>query len=207
MSAGTMILTIAAILVYCGLLQRVLDRLALTDRQALLLIGAMLAGTFLPNIPVGRVSIGVGGALIPAGVCVYLFLHADEARERWHAVIGTLLTAGGVYAISALLPAEAEALPADPLWLYGLCGGVLAWLLGSSRRNSFICGVAGVILADIVSGVVALAQGYDAQIVLGGGGIADAAVISGVISVLLCETLGEIVERVARAGMGQGGER
>ena len=39
MSAGTLLLTIAAILVYCGLLQRVLDRMYLMDRQALLVIG------------------------------------------------------------------------------------------------------------------------------------------------------------------------
>lgn len=205
MSGGTMLLTIAAILVYCGLLQRVLDRMYLTDRQALLLIGAMLLGTFLPNIVVGNLQIGIGGAIIPLGVCVYLFLRANENRERWHAVVGTLLTASGVYALSVLLPAEAEALPMDPMWLYALSGGVLAWLLGRSRRNAFICGVAGVILADLVSGIVTLAQGYQAQIVLGGGGIADAAVISGVLSVLLCELLGEVIERIARAGARQGG--
>ena len=50
MSFGTLLLIIAAILVFCGLLQRVLDRMYLTDRQALLLIGLMLVGTFLPGI-------------------------------------------------------------------------------------------------------------------------------------------------------------
>lgn len=198
MSAGSMILTIAAVLVYCGLLQRVIDRMYMTDRQALLVIGAMLLGTFLPDINLGMISIGIGGALIPLAICAYLIFKADETAERWHAMIGTLLTAASVYAISKLLPAEAEALPLDPMWLYGLCGGVIAWLFGRSRRNAFICGVAGVITADIVSGIVALVQGYQVQIVLGGGGIADAAVISGVIGVLLCELLGELIERIAR---------
>ncbi len=205
MSAGTMLLTIAAILVYCGLLQRVLDRMYLTDRQALLVIAAMFIGTLLPNVTIGRISIGIGGAIIPLVICGYLFICANETRERWHAAIGTILTAGGVYVLSKLLPAEAETLPLDPMWLYGLCGGLLAWLLGRSRRNGFICGVAGVILADLVSGVVTLAQGYQGQIVLGGGGIADAAVVSGVISVLLCELLGELIERMVRAaGVGEG---
>ena len=52
---------IAAILVFCGLLQRVLDRMYLTDRQALLIIGAMLIGTFLPNVVIGSVSVNIGG--------------------------------------------------------------------------------------------------------------------------------------------------
>ena len=199
MSAGTLLLTIAAILVYCGLLQRVLDRMYLMDRQALLVIGAMLIGTFLPDISLGLLRINLGGAIIPLGICVYLFTRADEDKERWRAILGSIITAAGVYGLSVLLPAEAETLPLDPMWLYGLCGGILAWVLGRSRRNAFICGVAGVILADIASGIVAHMQGYQVQIVLGGGGIADAAVISGVLSVLLCEVLGEAIERLVRA--------
>ena len=199
MSAGTLLLTIAAILVYCGLLQRVLDRMYLTDRQALLVIGAMLIGTFLPDIPLGLIRINLGGAIIPLGICAYLFVRANEDKERWRAILGSIATVAGVYGLSVLLPAEAETLPLDPMWLYGLSGGILAWVLGRSRRNAFICGVTGVILADIASGVIAMKQGYQVQIVLGGGGIADAAVISGVLSVLLCEVLGEAIERLVRA--------
>lgn len=205
MSAGTMLLTIAAILVFCGLLQRVLDRMYLTDRQAIFLILAMIAGTLLPNLRLGSVQVNIGGAIIPLGICAYLFAKADEPRERIRTAVGTALTAAGVYALSALLPAEAEALLVDPMWLYGLLGGVLAWVLGRSRRGAFVCGVAGVILADVATGVVAALQGYQVQLVLGGAGIADAAVISGVISVLLCELVGETVERLAKMHSKQGG--
>ena len=198
MSAGMMLLIIAAVLVFCGLLQRVLDRMYLTDRQALFLIAAMIAGTFLPEISLRILRINIGGAVIPLGVCIYLFVKADENVERWRALLGAVLTASAVYALSVLLPSEPEALLIEPMWLYGLCGGIIAWVLGRSRRNSFICGVAGVILADIVSSVVAMMQGYQVQIVLGGGGIADAAIISGVMGVLLCEIIGECIERIAR---------
>ena len=201
-----MLLTLAAILVFCGLLQRVLDRMYLTDRQALVLIGAMLIGTFLPDLTIGRVSVNVGGALIPLGVCVYLFLRADDAAERIRAVAGSLLTGGAVYALSALLPAEAETLPMDPMWLYGLAGGVIAWLLGRSRRCAFICGVAGVLAADTASWVAASMQGYRTSLSLGGAGIADAVVISGVMAVLLCELVGETVERLVRR-KAEGGRR
>ena len=206
MSAGMMILTIAAVLVFCGLLQRVLDRMYLTDRQALLLIGAMLLGTLLPNITLGPISINLGGAVIPLAICGYLLFKADEPMERWRAIFGSLLTGGAVYALSVFLPAEAEQMLVDPMWLYGLCGGVIAWMFGRSRRAAFICGVSGVILADITSSIVASAQGYQTQLVLGGAGIADATVISGVMGVLLCELIGETVERLVRGRIPHGGK-
>ena len=198
MSFGSLLLIIAAILVFCGLLQRVLDRMYLTDRQALLLFGLMLVGTFLPGIRLGDVTIHIGGALIPLGVCVYLLIRANTAWERWRSVIGSVITAILVYLLSKLLPAQAERMWGEPMWLYGLFGGIVAWLIGRSRRAAFICGVVGVLLADAASFIVAKLQGYTAELHLGGGGIADAGIISGVIAVLLCETVGELLERMTR---------
>ena len=86
----------------------------------------------------------------------------------------------------------------DPNLLYGLAGGVIACLLGRSRRGAFICGVAGVLLADVVNAVLVWRQGTDQQLILGGAGIADASVLSGVIAVLLAELTGEIRERLSR---------
>lgn len=203
MSARTMLLTIVAVLVFCGLLQRVLDRMHLRDRTALMLIGAMLLGTFLPNIPLGPVRLSIGGAVIPLGVCVYLFFKADESMERWRTLLGTALTGGTVYALSLLLPAEAEKLPIEPMLLYGMAGGLVAWLLGRSRRGAFICGVAGVLLADTATAFVNWSRGIQQPLVLGGAGFADASVISGVLAVLLCELVGETVERMVRSRAAQ----
>lgn len=204
MSIGTLLLTITAILVFCGLLQRVLDRMYLTDRQALLIVGLMLIGTILPSMTFGAVSISLGGAVIPIGICIYLLIKADEAVERRRALIGVVLTGGAVYMLSVLLPEEAEAMLVEPMWLYGLCGGLIAWLLGRSRRAAFICGVAGVLLSDVINAVVILLQGYQTQLHLGGAGIADASVISGVVAVAMCELLGETIERFVRSHQRKG---
>lgn len=198
MSIGMVVLTVVAVLIFFGVLQRVLDRMHLTDRMALLLVAAMFVGTLLPNVELGMVSVNIGGAVIPLGVCVYLFVKADESKERLRAVIGAVVTGGAVYALSALLPDEPKAMFMDPNLLYGLVGGAVAWLLGRSRRGAFICGVVGVILADVATAVVNWSQGIHQQLVLGGAGIADTVVISGVLAVLLAELVGEVVERMTR---------
>ncbi|MBQ7305503.1 MAG: DUF1614 domain-containing protein [Clostridia bacterium] len=198
MSIGMVVLTVVAVLIFFGVLQRVLDRMHLTDRMALLLVAAMFVGTLLPNVELGMVSVNIGGAVIPLGVCVYLFVKADESKERLRAVIGAVVTGGAVYALSVLLPDEPEAMFMDPNLLYGLVGGAVAWLLGRSRRGAFICGVVGVILADVATAVMNWSQGIHQQLVLGGAGIADTVVISGVLAVLLAELVGEVVERMAR---------
>ena len=198
MSIGMLILTVVAVLVFFGVLQRVLDRLHLTDRMALILIAAMFIGTLLPSISIGKVSINIGGAVIPLGVSLYLLYKADERKERIRALIGAVLTGAAVLGLSMLLPDEPEAMFIDPNLVYGIVGGVIAWILGRSRRAAFICGVVGVILADMVTACVNWSKGIDQQLVLGGAGIGDTVVISGVLAVLLAEIFGEVVERLAR---------
>ena len=204
MSVGMVVLTALAILIFFGVLQRVLDRMYLTDRQALAVAAAMFVGTLIPNIDLGPVAFNIGGALIPLAICVFLFIKADTDLERWRTVLGSFLTAAAVFALSLMLPSEAEQLAVDPMWLYAICGGVLAWLLGRSRRGAFICGVLGVVLADIATAIVNWSRGIDQQLVLGGAGVADAVVVSGVLAVLLCELIGEIVERMVRGRRKEG---
>lgn len=199
MSVGMIILTVVAVLIFFGVLQRVLDRMYLTDRAALCLIAAMFIGTLLPNLNFGKVSVSIGGAVIPLGVCVYLLIRAGSAKEVVRALAGAVLTGAAVFGLSMLLPDEPEEMFMDPNLLYGLAGGLIAWLLGRSRRGAFICGVMGVILADVVTALINWSRGVDQQLVLGGAGIADTVVISGILAVLLAELVGEIVEKFARS--------
>lgn len=198
MSAGMLILTLTAVLVFFGIAQRVLDRMRLTDRQALVLVAAMFVGTLLPNVTLGRVSTSLGGAVIPLGVCIYLLIGAERGLEVARALIGAVLTAAAVYALSIFLPDEPEQLWIEPTLLYGMSGGIIAYILGRSRRAAFISGVLGVMLADVVNALVLWSRGVDQQLVLGGAGLADSVVISGMLAVLLAELVGEIVERIQR---------
>lgn len=198
MSISMILLTVIAVLIFFGVLERVLDRMHLTDRTALLLIGLMFIGTLLPNVEIGRVSVNIGGAVIPLGVCAYLLVTADSMVEKARSLMGMVITGAAVWGLSKFLPDEPDAMFMEPNLLYGIAAGLIAWILGWSRRGAFFCGVTGVLLADVVTAVLNWSAGINQRLVLGGAGIADTVVLAGVIGVLLAELLGEAVERVSR---------
>jgi len=100
MPTGMILLLIVAALIYFGAAQRVLDRMRLTDSQALLFIGLMIGGSFI-DIPlyrgVAEVSINVGGAIVPLGLAIYLLIRADTARERVRGIAASLVTAAVIW--------------------------------------------------------------------------------------------------------------
>jgi len=198
MSVGMILLTATAILVFFGVAQRVLDKMYLSDRAALVLIALMFFGTLIPNILIGDVSISIGGAIIPVGICLYLLIRAGTNKERVRAILGSFLTAGLIYTLSRIMPAEPERIAIDPLFLYGFLGGLVAYLLGRSRRGAFICGVLGVLWADIAVALVNRFNSIEQRLTIGGAGVFDAMIISGLLGVVLAELIGELLERFMR---------
>ena len=192
------LLAAVSALVLLGVLQRVLDKMQLTDRGALLIAAAIFLGGLMPDIRVGQVSVNLGGAVVPIGVCVWLLVKTDTKKETWRALIGSVVTGGLVYALSRLMPDEPERILIDPNYVYGLAGGAVAYVLGRSRRAAFICGVLGVVLADIAVGIVNWASGIRQTLYIGSAGAMDVVVLSGIIAVLLAELVGELIERAVR---------
>lgn len=201
MTIGTILLILAGLLVLFGAGQRVLDRLRLTDRQAIAFIVLIIAGGFLPDISVTEdFAFNVGGALIPLLLCVWLFIKADTGAERARSVLAPIVTAVAVYALGRYLPDEPEAMVIDPNYIYGVAAGVIAYLFGRSRRCAFISGVVGVMLAHVAGWLTVQAAGVSQRLVLGGAGGYDVIVISGLLAVLLAELIGELLERASRGG-------
>lgn len=196
---GLILLILTGALVLFGAGQRALDRLRLTDRQALLFIALILVGGLLPDIPVtDRFSFNIGGALIPLILCGTLWAKADSWFERLRSLLAAFVTAAAVFTVGRLLPAEPEAMPFDVNYLYGIVAGTVGWLFGRSRRAAFIAGVLGTVLAHLASAGLVWADGVNQRLVLGGAGGFDVIVISGLLAVLLCELFGEIAERIVR---------
>jgi uncharacterized membrane protein len=195
MPVGLILLLVIAVLIYFGLLHRVLDRMHMSDKFALIFIGAMILGTFLPDIPIGPgLAINLGGGIIPMAVAIYLIVSSDTAKEKARAVLASVIAGLAVYSASRILPAEPGTMIIDPIIVFSIIAGVIAYAFGRSRRNAFIAGVLGVIISDII--YVLGVTTRPAVTVIGGAGILDAAVVAGVIGVGLCELVGEASEKL-----------
>lgn len=207
---GTIVLIIVAILVFFGVLHRVLDRMRLSDRAALVIILLMAAGTFI-DIPVSRgaipVSINVGGALVPLAVAIWLTVTAEDGGDRLRAILAPVITGGVIWGLSKVLNPEEQLMSVPPMIIFGLAAGVIAALSGRSRRAAFVGGVGGIIVADIIHWIELLSTGIPGSVDFGGAGTFDATVIAGVLAVGLIEIVGEAREHVVKQGAGEHEDR
>jgi len=199
LSLGFILLIVATLLIVFGVGQRVLDRMRLSDRMALLFIAGIFIGSLIPDIHLGsNFYINIGGAVIPIILSVYLFIKAGTAKEKIRAVAAAI--AGGliVFFGSWILPEEPENMVFDPTYIFGILAGLAAYIMGRSRRSAFIGGMMGVLLADLAQGIVNRAQGINNPIRFGGAGAMDAVILAGFIAVLLADLVGELRERFSK---------
>ncbi|MDI7248420.1 MAG: DUF1614 domain-containing protein [Bacillota bacterium] len=199
MTVGLVILLAVSVLVFLGVTHRVLDRMHLTDRQALLALGLMLAGSFV-DVPVYRglqsVSINLGGAVVPIVLAIYVLARADTPLETGRGVLSAIITGIALFALTRLFAFEEGRTILDPLYAFGLVAGVVAYLAGRSRRAAFAGAVLGVVLLDAAHLVEVTTRRMPATVHLGGAGVFDAVVIAAVVAVGLAEIFGEAVERI-----------
>ncbi|MGE5528226.1 MAG: DUF1614 domain-containing protein [Patescibacteria group bacterium] len=199
MALGLILLAVVSVLVLLGLAHRVLDRMYLSDGGALLFLGGMIAGSFI-EIPLLRgpnpVSINVGGAILPAGLAVYVLSRAGTAWEKWRAIIAAVVTAGAVYALAKFVNFGEKQMPLDPLYLFAILAGTVAYLVGRSRRTAFISATLGLLLMDVVHVFEVRAMGTRAATRIGGAGAFDSIILAGLLAVALTEIFGETRERL-----------
>lgn len=194
---GLILLFVLAAVIYFGLAHRILDRMRLTDTQALLFLGLQIISSFVfIPIPAGRInlSVNVGGALVPVLLAIYLMMSAGTTWEWVRSLLAAVGTAAAIWGIAALTdfgPEGGNAGFIDSVWLYSLVGGVIAYLFGRSRRAAFIAGTLGVVFADLANLVQVAVRGLPTTIALGGAGAFDTTVLAGVIAVTLAELVGE----------------
>ncbi|MGF7185019.1 putative membrane protein [Desulfitispora alkaliphila] len=198
---GMIALFIVAVLIYVGVGQRVLDRMRLTDRAALAIIVAIMIGSFI-NIPIAtgqiETSINLGGAIIPVALAIYLLTKAGTTKERIRAIVATVVTAIAVYYsgfISDADPGRAGAI-IDPIYIVPIIAGTVAYIAGRSRRSAFIAATLGVLALDVVNYIFLSVNNISGVVSIGGAGIFDSIVLSGILAVLLAEVVGETRERI-----------
>lgn len=202
MPLGMITLLVILALVYFGTAQRILDRMRLTDKQAIILLLAIGLGSFV-DIPIlaapTELTINIGGALIPILLCGWLIIKADTMRERLRAVISALLVGVLVFVASRYMPNEPETMFIDPKILYGTTAGLIAYAAGRSRRSAFIGGVLGIVISDLLHMGMLLTSGMAGTTALGGAGAFDVIMIAGLVAVMTAECIGEVRERMSRS--------
>ncbi|MFZ5641146.1 MAG: DUF1614 domain-containing protein [Bacillota bacterium] len=199
---GIIALIIVSILIYFGLAQRLLDRLRISDKTALAVIVAMIAGSFI-DIPIsfGRVSaaINVGGGIIPIGLAIYVLTRAGTTKEWLRALIATGVTGGVIYFVGTYImtgnPGDTVQL-LDPLYVYPIVGGLIAYIAGRSRRSAFVAATLGVLLLDVFNYIYLVTTGTPGRVHVGGAGAFDSIILAGLVAVLLAELIGETRERL-----------
>ncbi|HBT20518.1 MAG TPA: hypothetical protein DEA47_04020 [Peptococcaceae bacterium] len=200
---GTIVLVIIAAVIYLGLAHRTLDRLYLTDKAALLIIAAMILGSFI-DIPITfggiNASVNVGGAVIPLILVLYVLSKAGTSGERIRAVLAAVITAAVIFSINTLIfgddPWHRGRDFVDPLYVYPLVAGGTAYIAGRSRRSAFIAAFLGVLLLDIIDYLIIVFFNVPGSVNIGGAGVFDALVLSGIVAVGLAEIIGETRERI-----------
>ena len=200
MQVSVWIVTALIIAVMFGAGQRILDKLRLSDKVALLIMVAILAGIIIPPIKIGNVfSFSIGGFLIPFGLCIYMLVKAGWSMDLVRAFTGSILTACAILLLEILLPSETpEQILVDNNYLYGVVAGLIAYILGRSRRNAFVCSVFGITLSSVAVFIYNLTQGVATTLALGVGGAFDTIILSILISVGLAELIGEAREMMSK---------
>ncbi|KJS82746.1 MAG: hypothetical protein JM58_14025 [Peptococcaceae bacterium BICA1-8] len=202
LNVGVIVLLAISILIYFGVAQRVLDRMRLTDKGAFLIIAALIAGSFI-DLPLYRgnidITLNIGGGLVPLALAGYLLSKAGTNKERIRAVIGALLTGVIIYLIGSVFMRgghEEFYTILDPIYIYPLVAGLIAYIAGRSRRSAFIAATVGVLLLDIFHTVYLVTAGIPGTVHIGGAGAFDSIVLAGIIAVMLAELIGEGRERL-----------
>lgn len=199
MSISLIILTGLILLVMFGAGQRILDQMRLTDKQALIIMILIAIGIIIPPIYIGKYfCFSIGGFLIPFGICAYLLVSCGWSRDLLRSIIGTILVAGLCILLEWVLPADPEEMIVDPMFIYGIIAGIVAYALGRSRRNAFICATLGISLAMVVQYIINITKGVQIVLGLGVGGAFGTLVVSIIISVALAEFFGRMFENAKK---------
>ena len=195
MSVSLIIISVVILLIMFGAGQKILDGLRLNDKEALIILILICVGILIPPIWIGKYfCFSIGGFLIPFALSVYLLISCGWSRDLLRACIGTILVAALIYALEWILPADPEDVLIDNMFVYGVVAGVVAYLLGRSRRNAFVSCLFGITLAQVLQWVINLSKDTPSILGLGVGGAFGTYVVAIVVSVAVSEFLGRCFE-------------
>lgn len=196
---GNILLVIVAVLIFFGVLHRVLDRMRLSDRTAAAIVIAMVVGSFfdftVQRAPI-TVRINLGGALIPLIVAIWLIATAGAGYEKARSIFSAIASGIVIWALAKVLNPEEQLMRFSPMLVEGIAAGIIAAVAGRSRRSAFVGGLGGMMISDVFHWIELAVRKIPGTVDFGGAGAFDATVISAIIAVGLMEIFGEAREKM-----------
>ncbi len=197
---GVFVLLLVTGLIYFGLAQNVLDRLKMNDKAALVFVGLLIVGSFIDLVVYRNgidVIINIGGAIIPLILVVYIISRAKNTQERTRAGLSVIGTTAVLYLIIKMFQFEEGHTVIDIMYVFPIVAAVIAYILGRSRRSAFIGGITSVLLLDIIYLIELIVRGMPGRVHIGGAGMFDIIIFSGIAALIIAELVGEVRERMA----------
>ncbi|MBE3591108.1 MAG: DUF1614 domain-containing protein [Firmicutes bacterium] len=190
-----------AVLVASGWADGALARLRFTVWEALAWIAAFAFGSFA-NIPVTGAGadwvVNVGGAVMPLLLALFLYARAGSAAERARVALAPLAGGAAAWVAARVLPLGPYGGPGAAPLVLAAAAALAAAAFGRSTAAALAGGAAGVVVAGFLDTAELAVLGIPARVWLGGGGAFDAAVLGGVVALLLTEAAGLPLRRAPR---------
>ncbi|MCL2062337.1 MAG: hypothetical protein FWH03_06925 [Firmicutes bacterium] len=186
---GLLLLAVLAVLTFFGFSERFFRKIGIPDWLAFLLILAFVIGAVVPVIPIGtRVTLHVGGFLVPASLFVILLIVSPVKKEKLRTLLAVFAVAGISVAARMLLRPNSEGLYFVLSVVTGLACGIAAYLAGRTRAATLAGALGGVVLGDIINNII-LRFVYGAPIAFGSFGVFDSVVLAAVVGIVLLEAV------------------
>ncbi|GAB6098663.1 DUF1614 domain-containing protein [Halanaerocella petrolearia] len=193
MPIGVILLIALEILVYLGFAEEMIRELGISKGTLVLFLAAMMLGSFI-DIPISDaplIEINVGGAIIPIILAVFIIVRIEDSSKLFKAILSIVVTGIAIFSLTKLYQFEEGHTLIDTNYLFPIVAGVVAYLTGRSRRIAFVAGTLGFVVYDLIHLFQVTLGGIPGDVSIGGAGIFDSIVISGLLAVLLAEIVGE----------------
>lgn len=176
MSLGFTLALSLLVLTAFGTIQPVLERSKLSRRQALGVETALLLGTLVPMVTIGKVRLEPGP--VCAGIAVGTLLLRGQGRgaAAW-ALLAAFIAGMAVFSQRMLVPGAEEQLPMATWVFEGILGGAAAGILCRNVRCAMTASLVGVLAADVAHGAAVYSAGAE-QLLIGHTELMDEAMLA-----------------------------
>jgi len=190
MTIGLIVLGVVSVLIFFGLLERFFVKMGVKSWLAFLLVLALVIGAIIPDITIGSfLSVNIGGFVVPLVIMVMLLAMMKSRPEVFRTIVSLIAVAAVAITARMLIePLNAGLIMASSL-IIGFVGGTAAFLAGQTRLSTLAAAMGGIILGDIITGLMYRFMGGVTTVALGSYGVFDSVVVAGVFGMLLCEAI------------------